>query len=394
MKGLKLARRGAVCALVAALLCSVGALAVGHTDSEPNSFGRVGAEMYDFHATLYTDANAKWRAATWVQSQNGQVVPAGYMKAKTYLYDGEGNLYKSTVAQANTAPASYFLAMTPGVTGKGPYYAVGQVTVYMGSGESARYNTLSTQMAAAGETDVLAKLAKAFDKDGYFPLTAQGLTYGSGLRTDNTGTRPDLIAAVGTNDVKGYVRLDELDPYTATPKEAAALAAAVKDSVLPLYDLNGKVIGTFVQDVGVTSNSKSFAGCSYEAARERAAKGPYMTPARTAVLPKTDAELTALAEQALTITPYSRNSKGQTYGSDIGMDGVGYAPKLIAVCSTNNDKDGYVVREDLNRQPENVKSRTIPVYDLDGKVIGEFKIESGSSLTPEQIADQLARHKS
>jgi len=88
--------------------------------------------------------------------------------------------------------------------------------------------------------------------------------------------------------------------------------------------------------------------------------------------------LTALAEKAPTITPYSRNSKGQTYGSESMAGAVGYSPDLIAVTSTDNVM-GYVKKEDLNlpMSSGNRGNRNIPVYDLNGKVVGEFKVELG-----------------
>ncbi|WP_312281083.1 hypothetical protein [Oscillibacter sp.] len=150
--------------------------------------------------------------------------------------------------------------------------------------------------------------------------------------------------------------------------------------MLPLYDLNGKVIGTFVQDVGVSSNSREFAKLTVDAAGAKVAAGAYLTPGQTAMLPKTDAELTALAEKAPTITPYSRNSKGQTYGSESMAGAVGYSPDLIAVLATN-ELSGYVKKNEFYDARKHAQtdpsSRVIPVYDLNGKVVGEFKVEPG-----------------
>lgn len=188
------------------------------------------------------------------------------------------------------------------------------------------------------------------------------------------------MAAIGTNNVKGYIRMDELDPYTATPAEAAALAASAQNSVLPLYDLNGKVIGTFVQDVGVSSNSKGFQDVTLAAARTKIAANSYTVPTQTAKLPKTGAELDALAKEALTITPYSRNSSGQTYGSGSAAGAIGYSPDLLAVMATNGEF-GYAKKDEFyfagEHSQKDPASSAIPVYNLSGKVIGEFKFELG-----------------
>ncbi len=301
------------CTLAIAALCSVSAFAAETYDSQLCSHGS-GEQMYDYYSSLYSSAGPKWRAATWVQAQNEKTVPAGYLKAKAFLYDAAGNLCKSTVMQTNTTAANYLVVVAPGLTGTGEYYSRGEVSLYLNS----EYRAVTASTPADGETNVMKTLKTSLNKDGGYPVDALGQTYGSLLLSHVVGYKPDLVAAIGTNKVKGYVRMDELDPYTATPEETAALAASAKDSVLPLYDLSGKVIGTFVQDVGVSSNNKEFAKATFDAARKKVAEGSYTTPAQTAKLPKTDQESTALAQSALTITPYSRNSKGQTYGSDSG----------------------------------------------------------------------------
>ncbi len=365
------------CALAAAALCSVAASAAETYDSQLSSLGS-GEQMYDYFSSLYSSAGSKWRAATWVQAQNGKTVPAGYLKAKAFLYDAAGSLCKSTVMKTNTTAANYLAVAAPGLTGAGEYYSRGEVGLYLNS----EYTTVTASTPADGETDVMKTLKTTLDQDGSYPVNTLGQTYGSLLLSHVVGYKPDLIAAIGTNKVKGYVRTDELDPYTATPDEAVALAASAKDSVLPLYDLNGKVIGTFVQDVGVSSNSKEFAKETFDTARAQVAAGSYTTPAQTAKLPETEQELTALAQSALTITPYSRNSKGQTYGSDSMAGAVGYSPELIAVMATNGTS-GYAKKTEFyfasQHAQQDPASRVISVYDLDGKVVGEFKLEVGQS---------------
>lgn len=382
------------CTLSIAALCSVSAFAAEKYDSQCSSLGS-GEQMYDYYSSLYPSAGPKWRAATWVQAQNGKTVPAGYLKAKAFLYDAAGSLCKSTVIQTNTTAANYLVVAAPGLTGSGEYYSRGEVSLYLDS----EYTTVTASTPADGETDVMKTLKTTLDQDGGYPVNALGQTYGSLLLSHVVGYKPDLIAAVGTDNVKGYVRTDELDPYTATPAEAVALAAS--DSVLPLYDRSGKVIGTFVQDAGVSSNSREFKGSTFDAARTKVAAGSYTTPAQTAKLPKTDQELTALAQSALTITPYSRNSKGQTYGSDSMAGAVGYSPELIAVMATNG-QSGYAKKTEFNFASQHAQqdpaSSVISVYDLDGKAVGEFKFGVGQSsndpafagLSIEEAREKLA----
>ncbi|MEG1578656.1 MAG: hypothetical protein RR336_07820 [Oscillospiraceae bacterium] len=369
------------CVLALAMFCSIGAVAVETYDSGNASHGMVGANIYQFRSTLYADSGSKWRAATWVQAEGGKSVPAGYMKAKAMLYDAAGYLCRSTTLQTNAVEANYFFVATPAVKGTGEYISQGIISEY----SAGVYTTVSVAEAVRGKTDVIKALETNLGTDGGYPVNAHGQTYGSALLRNAAGNTPDLIAAIGTNNVKGYVRMDELDPFTATPKEAVALAASAKSVVLPLYDLSGKVIGTFVQDVGVSSNSKEFKRLTFNAARTKAAAGSYPVLAQTVTLPKTAAELTVLAEKALTITPYARNSMGQTYGSDSLCGEVGYSPDLIRVTSTDTNLDGYVKRLDMNggsarfSAKDAAGNRVVPVYDLNGKVIGEFKFETGGS---------------
>lgn len=100
-----------------------------------------------------------------------------------------------------------------------------------------------------------------------------------------------------------------------------------------------------------------------------------------------DEFLKALAEQWLVDGNYPKNSKGETYGPDILEEILGYKPDLIAVTATNG-KEGYLrqteMNEYLNLPPEELnkieisgKPYTLPVYDYEGNVIGEFKFENG-----------------
>ena len=93
-----------------------------------------------------------------------------------------------------------------------------------------------------------------------------------------------------------------------------------------------------------------------------------------------DAFLQEMAEQWLVDGDYPKNEKGETYGPDILFEIVGRMPDLIAATATNG-QDGYVRNTDLNGpfSPSETQQNSIPVYDLSGKVIGEFTFEDGST---------------
>jgi hypothetical protein len=89
---------------------------------------------------------------------------------------------------------------------------------------------------------------------------------------------------------------------------------------------------------------------------------------------------------------YQKNEKGQTYGSGLDAVSTDTEPDLISAYGVDGtlgyvlSKDLRGLRGDLPKTPEEAvakqrnapASRTIPLYDVDGKtVIGEFKISKG-----------------
>lgn len=104
-----------------------------------------------------------------------------------------------------------------------------------------------------------------------------------------------------------------------------------------------------------------------------------------------DAEvvLAALAENTLTEDDaYPVNAAGETYGSILLADMVGEDPDLLA--AVNQDGvSGYIRNDDILRTdrivPEGAVD-SIPLYDMDGNVIGSFEIgeyEDVDLSTPE-----------
>lgn len=81
-----------------------------------------------------------------------------------------------------------------------------------------------------------------------FPVNKNGETYGSGENAaPNAG--PDLVQAVGVDGTLGYVRAKDLEtempksPEEALSKQRSIAPGSVRK--IPLYDVNGKEIGTF-----------------------------------------------------------------------------------------------------------------------------------------------------
>lgn len=86
-----------------------------------------------------------------------------------------------------------------------------------------------------------------------YPTNENGQTYGI---DNDTGKSPDLIAAIGENEVEGYVKQEDLltegdfintlDEALDYDKKRAALAEQGKYEAVPLYESDGEtVIGEF-----------------------------------------------------------------------------------------------------------------------------------------------------
>jgi hypothetical protein len=87
-----------------------------------------------------------------------------------------------------------------------------------------------------------------------FPVNEKGETYGSAENVESNAA-PDLIQAIGVDGTHGYIRAEDLETEPPkSPKEALSKQQSISlNSVrtIPLYDINGKQIGTFnIQQVG------------------------------------------------------------------------------------------------------------------------------------------------
>ncbi|MCQ4638421.1 hypothetical protein NE619_16950 [Anaerovorax odorimutans] len=84
-----------------------------------------------------------------------------------------------------------------------------------------------------------------------YPTNENGASYGVAPDAAGEKEEPDLIAAVGENDVKGYVKKSDLDNDgdVKTPEEALKRQKELEKKEyisIPLYKNNGKtVIGEF-----------------------------------------------------------------------------------------------------------------------------------------------------
>lgn len=362
--------------------------------TEPISFGTT-ERLQERWSSLYVDSDSSSWASAWLRSKDGTALPAGSLGIESRLYNDDGELCASTGMRYNTSAASFVAGVTSASSGgycswghtRSTYFEAEGFTVAnayrLTSGEDFVF---SPELGNFKFPEKLLEMLKG-NEDGY-PVNSAGEPYGSALLTDYNRkywVSPVLLSAVGTDGVHGYVREADLNPYVATRQDAVAYMSKLEENrVLPLYDKDGNVIGTFVLDGSFISGTTAK---ELESAKATAAAKPGAETRQSVKLPKTKAEFAALVKRSEANCPYQRTSKGETYGPDNSFGEVGYDPVWIPVVSTE-DEEGFMRSKDfLTGGPG-----TYPVYNMDGEVIGEFVIKQSkppAGYNPNMSLDEV-----
>ncbi|WMM26058.1 hypothetical protein RBU61_05115 [Tissierella sp. MB52-C2] len=172
-----------------------------------------------------------------VKSTAGNV-PAGYMGVQARLYTSNDTLKYSSAYVYNEIAVINEYAYTSATSSSGYFYSQSQVKLYNGDGYNT-YNAYQSPNAA-----VPTSLDISMDSYG---VTRNNETYGSALLAEKIGQEPDLILAVGTDGTEGYVRALDLARTPKTTKDAINIGLmSSQDRDIPLYDLEGNVIGQFM----------------------------------------------------------------------------------------------------------------------------------------------------
>lgn len=375
--------RKAWAAALAAALAFAMILPAGAADSYTSyesphqSFvcGNVNFEMWSW---LYRDAANEFRGSSWICNKAAQNLPHETLGVSCVLYRPNGTRYFETETTFNNGPNYFHFQSTPTKNADAEgIYCGGKITIINDSGRHY-YTTPVTETkrpsdplpyADAGTVSKTAALLAldGLDENGEYPVTADGETYGSALLAEITGYEPDLILAEGTDGATGYIRADDLRPDVNTPGEALAYMdeLARRETsyrTIPLYDLDKNVIGSFRVTL----------------------------PDLSEEIPE---EIQERIEQLNRLRGLPRNSKGETYGTalteaEFGIDS--YDLDLVGVVATNG-REGYIRTDDTVwkhwrsriNTPEDAMEYMdylatlpevyyLPVYDLEGNVIGEF----------------------
>lgn len=371
-RGVSLALALMLCASLCASASAKQEAAQYH--SKPLSFGQID-NLEESWTSLYVGENSAAWGTAWLRDEDGSVRLAGSLGVEARMFNHDGELIASTGMRYNTTPAS-FVAASTAVSDKG-YCSWGDTRsiVYYAESYSALRDervTADGSLAFSYETGWYKwpeNLQSAIDEhpDGY-PTNRLGETYGSALFLGGNGMTgygfsPALLSAVGTGGVHGYVRKSDLSPAVSSRTEALKYMSELEENrVLPLYDKDGTVIGTFVLDGSFTSGTTEK---ELNTAKAAAAK-PTVSGKKVSV-PTKKAELDKLAKRSEENCPYERTAKGETYGTSSQFGSVGYPPVWITVKATDTHEDGLVLARDFY-----ANKSVMPVYDLDGNEVGDF----------------------
>lgn len=329
-----------ILALVLCLSISAPAFAYEESVSERLPIGN-----YEIWSELYKNGS-QYKATTWVQAKSGNI-PANGVQVQAILYDSIGEV-KSSGLSMLTSAYSFHVADTPYRTiREGSAYSQGVVYIRDSSGDYIPHPT-----SKALESNLSRSVA--LENVEAIRVNSKGETYGSLLMAKTTAEYPDLIAAVGTEGQSGYLRRDDL---IAADDRCGDTRYGGK--IIHLYDLDGKVIGSFNVEFSHTDTAEN----DMATVRERLAAGS-----------AEEQELMALADDVLVDGNYPVNAKGQTYGPSILRDLLGYSPDLTP--AVNDDGlAGYV--RCVKELPISAEEMAIlnaatsePLYDRDGNVIG------------------------
>lgn len=216
---------------------------------------------------------------------------------------------------------------------------------------------------------------------------------------------PAHAYAAETRGSSVYKTYDGVNYEAYNTLSTAALAMAtpriVASKTLPAGSLgldamlveNGSIIDYVTRYTGVsgsslraTASAEFVSGRQYRAwGRARVYDGSAMGEYRIFDIPQSP----ILASRTIEMSRYGVTNGGKTYGSITLSDQLGFEPDLIQAVAENG-ATGYVRREDLwIPEPDNPqeavveygveRTRSIPVYNLAGSVVGWFSLRYGGT---------------
>ena len=340
--------------LSAAMACALCVSAAGAAAVEPLASSgdkesahktvSAGSYSYDCYTLLYYGSSS--RGSVWAVEKNKKDAPAAL---RVYLYENDE---VSTSAGWSTSNDYIHYLNTRSRAVSGDLRVEGEYMLYHPNGSDY------TSATAPKVYYTLNRSADDREAVSSYPVNSKGETYGSYLDRHTAGEAPELIAAVGEDDVHGYVRQEDFAPELETLEEMQRWQAQVdQDNLIPLYDQEGNEIGTYA--LGTS--------------QEQAEVDPAVLAQLNALTDGNGADhLNVPLVPVVQTDAYPTNAQGQTYGSYLDREKYGYAPDLIKA-KGDNGVSGYLPLQ----QFRSARSRVLNLLDLNGSVVDTFTIEDG-----------------
>lgn len=239
MKRTKLYRKIAALAVAAIMACCMAASAYGAIYSYPTSLYGNGLS-YNAQSILYDDGGGVYRISAVIQTANGAVMKRNTVGLYAQLVSSSGDIIATAGKRLNNTEDSFFFYPDVSYGASGPVACLGWASVdggvqYIRLHET---NVAGYSRSADMEAQIAILAENTLTEDNAYPVNAAGETYGSVLLADMVGEDPDLMSATNQEGVEGYIRI--ADVPTIDPDVSVAAV-----QMIPLYDMNGNVIGSF-----------------------------------------------------------------------------------------------------------------------------------------------------
>ncbi|WP_036717283.1 hypothetical protein [Paenibacillus harenae] len=229
----------------------MSATVFAYTAESPKSTKTLFGYTYDAysraHVEPWTSTSDHVFASTLILTQNSDFVPVGYMGAQARLYSITGVLKDSSTVKYNSSSSNNLVVFTPlRLLTSDTYYSQGRAEFYNGNSYEGLSINMSPRVTLSNtkSLSVTNPLPDNLKQQEEYAVNNNGETFGSALLEAKIGEEPDLISALGTNGIQGYVKADDLFPDVSDPQEA--LRSYSVSAIIPLYDTDGiTVIGEF-----------------------------------------------------------------------------------------------------------------------------------------------------
>lgn len=207
----------------------------------------VNERAYKFDSEVWNRSKCV-QAVAQVKTSDSMNAKAGYMGAQARLYTAsDKHLRKSSSLTYTDRDCVNIYVYSPEATTTDTYfYSQSKVQLYNGNGYTTYTADQSPNCKVKGSA--VKEINKNNEKLGttIFKGSDEVLSYGLGLQVDEDGEEPDLICAVGINNISGYVKADDLCPNVSSPSEACTITQELAEGyTIPVYDLEGNIVDQF-----------------------------------------------------------------------------------------------------------------------------------------------------